>query len=186
VTLLGCGLRREELAGLRLGDVDLTERRLHIRAATTKSVHARDVNLPIETLKALDSYIADHRKGDDGAEDPLFTDRRGNGLTGNAVCKLFERLEVRTGIRGLCAHMLRHTWATNFHCSRSGTRFDLMVEGGWTTGRMVERYTKARPFEERRKAPSPFTTARDARKEKRPSEKRPPQKRSALDEKRIA
>jgi hypothetical protein len=51
---------------------------------------------------------------------------------------------------------------------------------------MVERYTKARPFEERRKAPSPFTASRDARKEKRPSEKRPPQKRSALDEKRIA
>jgi integrase len=116
----------------------------------------------------------------------LFTDRRGRALTGNAVRKLFERLEARTGIRGLCAHMLRHTWATNFHRSRSGTRFDLMVEGGWTTGRMVERYTKARPFEERRKAPSPFTASRDARKEKRPSEKRPPQKRSALDEKRIA
>jgi integrase/recombinase XerC len=185
-TLLGCGLRREELAGLRLGDVYLAERRLHVRAVTTKSVHPRDVNLPIETLKALDTYIADHRKGGDDADEPLFIDRRGQALTGNAVRKLFERLEVRTGIRGLCAHMLRHTWATNFHRSRSGTRFDLMVEGGWTTGRMVERYTKARPFEERRKAPSPFTASRDARKEKRPSEKRPPQKRSAVDERRIA
>jgi len=105
-TLLGCGLRREELARLRLGDVDLSERRLHIRAATTKSVHARDVNLPLETLKALDSYIADYRKGDDQPEDALFTDRRGRALTGNAVRKLFERLEARTGIRGLCPHML--------------------------------------------------------------------------------
>lgn len=35
-TLLGCGLRREELANLRLRDVDLHERRLHIRAATSK------------------------------------------------------------------------------------------------------------------------------------------------------
>jgi hypothetical protein len=55
-----------------------------------------------------------------------------------------------------------------------------MVEGGWTTGRLVERYKKARPFEKRRNAPSPFTASRDARKDKKPSEKRPPQKRSAL------
>lgn len=155
-TLLGCGLRREELANLRIGDVDLRERRLHVSAATSKSVHSRDVTIPIETLKALDGYLADHRQGDTDQEAPLFTDRHGQPVTGNAVRKLFERLKARTGIQDLCAHMLRHTWATNFHRSGSGSRFDLMVEGGWTTGRMVERYTKARPFEERRKAPSPI------------------------------
>ncbi|HET8569314.1 MAG TPA: tyrosine-type recombinase/integrase [Candidatus Limnocylindria bacterium] len=174
-TLLGCGLRREELANLRLGDIDLRERRLHIRAATSKSVHSRDVTIPIEALKALDGYLNDHRDGETDEDAPVFTDRRGRSLTGNAIRKLFERLKVRTGIRDLCAHMLRHTWATNFHRSGSGSRFDLMVEGGWTTGRMVERYTKARPFEERRRAPSPFTAARKAAKEKRPSEMRPPQ-----------
>ncbi len=89
-------------------------------------------------------------------------------------------LKVKTGIRDLCAHMLRHTWATNFHRSRSGTKFDMQVEGSWTTGRMVERYCKARPFEERRKAPSPFTASRAARAEKRPAEKRPSQQISVL------
>jgi integrase len=129
-SLLGCGLRREELANLRLGDVDLRERRLRIRAATSKSVHSRDVTIPIEALKALDGYLNDHRRGDTDEDAPLFTDRRGRPLTGNAIRKLFERLKVRTGIRDLCAHMLRHTWATNFHRSGSGSRFDLMVEGG--------------------------------------------------------
>lgn len=185
-TMLGCGLRREELVKLRLGDIDFAERRLHVRAATSKSVHPRDANIPIETLKALDTYVADHRKGETEDDAPLFTDRHGRPLTGNAVRKMFERLKVKTGIRDLCAHMLRHTWATNFHRSRSGSRFDLMVEGGWTTGRMVERYTKARPFEERRKAPSPFTASRAARTEKRPAEMRPSPKRSGLDGKRIA
>jgi hypothetical protein len=102
---------------------------------------------------------------------PLFTDRHRRALTGNEVRKLFERLKTRTGIRDLCAHMLRHTWATNFHRSGSGSRFDMQVEGGWTAGRMVERYCKARPFEERRKAPSPFTASRAALKEKRPGRK---------------
>src|SRR5713226_6685839 len=41
-TMLGCGLRREELANLRLGDLDFGDRRLHVRAATSKSVHSRD------------------------------------------------------------------------------------------------------------------------------------------------
>ena len=56
------------------------------------------------------------------------------------------------------------------------------------TGRMVERYVKSRPFEERRKAPSPFTAARKRRDEegKRPAEKRPPQKRSGLNGNRAA
>ena len=185
-TMLGCGLRREELVSLRLEDVDAGERRLHIRAATSKSVRPRDVTIPIETLKALDSYVLDHRVGADERAAPLFTDRYGKPLTGNAVRKLFERLKVRTGIRDLCAHMLRHTWATNFHRSGSGSKFDMQVEGGWTTGRMVERDCKARPFEERRKAPSPFTASRAALSEKRPSEKGPSQQRGGLYGKRIA
>ncbi|MGH2500295.1 MAG: tyrosine-type recombinase/integrase [Candidatus Limnocylindria bacterium] len=137
-------------------------------------------------MKELDIYLADHRVGGPDPDDPAFTDRDGGPLTGIAVRKLFDRLKVRSGIRDLCAHLLRHTWATNFHRSSSGSRFDLMVEGGWRTGRMVERYTKARPFEERRRAPSPFTAPRKARSEKRPEEKRPSQQRSVLTEIRTA
>jgi hypothetical protein len=48
------------------------------------------------------------------------------------------------------------------------------------------RLAKASPFEERRKAPSPFTASRAALAEKRPSEKPPPQQRSGLYGKRIA
>ena len=186
LTLLGCGLRRGELVGLRIGDVSLRERRIHIRASSSKSVHPRDVTVPIETLKALDLLLEDYPNETPDPDAPLFTDRRGEPLTGNAVRKLFERLAARSGIRDLCAHMLRHTWATNFHRSGSGSRFDLMTEGGWSTGRVVERYTKARPFEERRRAPSPFTAPRNSQKEKRPVEKWPSPKISALSDKRTA
>ena len=54
---------------------------------------------------------------------------------------------------------------TNYHRSGSGSRFDLQTEGGWRTGRMVERYTKSRPFEERRRGPSPLTASAKRRKE---------------------
>ena len=186
MTLLVCGIRRGELCGLRLGDVDLRERRLHVRAATSKSGEARDVTLHLEAAKELDTYINDVRKGDVDSEAPLFTDRTGAALTGNAVRKLFDRLKVNTGIEDLCAHMLRHTWATNYHRSASGSRFDLQTEGGWRTGRMVERYTKSRPFEERRRGPSPLTAFREATKGKRPTGKRPSQQGSGLSAVRTA
>jgi integrase len=55
------------------------------------------------------------------------TDRYGKALTGNAIRKLFERLKVKSGIRDLSAHMLRHTWATNFPSLR--VRFAVRPDG---------------------------------------------------------
>lgn len=171
-TLLGSGLRRGEVVGLRLGDVNLDERLIHVEAATSKSDHDRDVMIPVELVKELDHYIADVRVGDKSDDAPLFVNRRGRPFTGNAIRLLFDRLKVRTGIADLCAHMLRHTWATNYNRSGSGSRFDLQVEGGWNSARMADRYCKIRPVEERRQAPSVFTASRRARAEKRSSEQR--------------
>ncbi len=188
ITLLGTGVRREELISLRLGDVDPQERLLRVRATTSKSVHARDIALPVEVLKELDHYIFDVRLGAQEGDAPIFTNRYGNALTGTAIRRLFDRLKLRTAIPDLCAHMLRHTWATNYNRSRTGSTFDLQVEGGWTTARMVDRYCKVRPLDERRRAPSPFTAPRAARLgvEKRPSEMRPSLKESAPGRKRLA
>ena len=188
ITLLGTGVRREELVSIRLGDVDPHERLLRVRATTSKSVHARDIALPVEVLKAFDQYVNDARLGEQEDDAPLFTNRHGGRLTGTAIRRLFDRLKARTGIRDLCAHMLRHTWATNYNRSRTGSTFDLQVEGGWTTARMVDRYCKVRPLAERRRAPSPFTAPRAARVgvEKRPSEMRPSLQKSAPARRRLA
>jgi site-specific recombinase XerD len=187
VTLLGTGVRREELISLRLADLDAQQRLLRIRATTSKSVHARDIAMPVEVVKDLDHYIFDVRVRTQDDDAPLFTNRYGNALTGTAIRRLFDRLKVRTGIPDLCAHMLRHTWATNYNRSRTGSTFDLQVEGGWTTARMVDRYCKVRPLDERRRAPSPFTAPRAARigVEKRPSEKGPSPQKSAPARRRL-
>ena len=179
-TLLGAGFRRGELVGLQLGDVNLAERLIHVDAATSKSIHARDVAIPVELVKELDHYIADIRVGEETDDAPLFVNRRGGALTGNAIRLLFDRLKVRTGIADLCAHMLRHTWATNYNRSGSGSRFDLQVEGGWNSARMADRYCKIRPVDERRRAPSVFAASHRALAEKRFAKKRSPQQISAL------
>src|SRR5205823_8722732 len=71
MTLLVCGIRRGELCGLRIGDINLGERRLHVRAATSKSGEARDVTLHLEAAKELDTYINDVREGGTDPEAPL-------------------------------------------------------------------------------------------------------------------
>lgn len=187
ITLLGTGVRREELISLRLRDIDPQERLLRVRATTSKSVHARDIALPVEVVKEFDHYIFDVRQGDQDDDAPIFTNRYGKALTGTAIRRLFDRLKLRTGIPDLCAHLLRHTWATNYNRSRTGSTFDLQVEGGWTTARMVDRYCKVRPLAERRRAPSPFSAPKAARigVEKRPSEKRPSQQESAPARRRL-
>jgi len=187
ITLLGTGVRREELISLRLRDLDAQQRLLRVRATSSKSVHAREIALPSEVVKELDHYIFDVRQGDQDDDARIFTNRHGHALTGTAIRRLFDRLKVRAGIPDLCAHMLRHTWATNYNRSRTGSTFDLQVEGGWTTARMVDRYCKVRPLDERRRAPSPFTAPRAARfgVEKRPSEMRPPPEKSALARRRL-
>lgn len=186
MTLLGTGLRREELISLRLRDVDPHERLLRVPATTSKSVHPQDIAMPVEVVKALDPYVNDFRR-DDEDDAPLFTNRDGGPVTGTTIRRLFDRLKLRTGIRDLCAHMLRHTWATNYNRSGSGSTFDLQMEGGWTTARMAARYCKVRPLAERRRAPSPFTAPRATRSGagKRPSEMRPSRQESALARNRI-
>jgi integrase/recombinase XerC len=179
-TLLGAGLRRGELVGLQLGDVNLIERLIHVRAGISKSIHPREVAIPVELVKELDHYMADVRLGDRSENAPLFMNRHGGALTGNAIRLLFDRLKVRTGIADLCAHMLRHTWATNYNRSGSGSRFDLQTEGGWNSARMADRYCKVRPVDERRRAPSVFAASHRALAEKRFAEKRSPQQISAL------
>src|SRR5437016_3028229 len=143
----------------RVGDVEPGTVNAYLEHRRT-TVSAQSAHAAWKALRSLATFLAARRilrEGDNDPDASLFTDRSGQALTGNAVRKLFDRLKVSTGIDDLCAHMLRHTWATNYHRSASGSRFDLQTEGGWRTGRMVERYTKSRPFEERRRGPSPLT-----------------------------
>lgn len=189
MTLLGTGLRRAEIIGLRLVDLDLTERFLRVRASTSKSVHPREIAIHSETLKPLDHYVRDHRIGDEDADAPLFTSRRGNAMTGQSIKRLFDRLKARTGIKDLCAHMLRHTWATNFNRSGTGSSVDLQIEGGLddgTNGPAVLQGTTTG-----RAAPRSFAVHRIANRartgdEGSGAEKGPPQQRRVLSGNRAA
>jgi len=163
MTLLATGLRLNELRELRLADVHIQrpieESYLFVRAETSKSRDSRQVRLDRIAAETVVAYIKDWRpdKGDAAA---LFLTEEGKMFTSNGFTTYMARLGQRfeaAGIANWMAHRARHFWATSAH--RAGMSvFDIATEGGWKDLKMVQRYTKARPFEELQRLPTPLSS----------------------------
>jgi integrase/recombinase XerD len=162
LTLLGSGLRLNELRELRLPNVHIArpieESYVLVAAETSKSRSTRKVRLDPMAAEAIHKYIKDWRP-DRAPDGPLLLTEEGKpfSLFGfkNYMARLGDRFE-EAGIANWMAHRSRHYWATSAH--RAGmTVFDIAVEGGWRDLKMVQRYTKSRPFEELQRLPTPLS-----------------------------
>jgi integrase len=110
--MLATGIRRSEVCGLDLGDVDLGAGELHIRKA--KRDRRRRVPLAAEPLELLMGYF--RCRGE--LPGPLFyaVDQRdrlqARRLCVEAVSFLLRRTGGRAGVSNFCAHDLRRTAIT--------------------------------------------------------------------------
>jgi site-specific recombinase XerD len=105
-----CGLRLNELIGLRLGDVSLAQRSLKVHG---KGARDRIVFMGARTAKALKRWI-ELRGFKTTFSDALFIDRKGEPLKPRWVQQVIARLGVKAGIKDVrvSPHTLRHTAAT--------------------------------------------------------------------------
>ena len=131
---LGTGLRRHELASLRLQDVDLNQECVKVMG---KGAKERRVYLCKPIVKALLSYMAfrkDHL-------DFLWVSEEGRPLESNGIRLAVYRLQKRAGIQGvrISSHTFRHTFAVN--ALRAGISLrHLQAIGGWANMRPLEIY----------------------------------------------
>src|SRR5437660_12265443 len=102
-----------------------------------------------ESLSSCRLYSAE-------AEAPLFATRSGACFTEAGFDKIFQRLAERSAVRGFSAHVLRHTWATNFMRAPHASLLELKRQGGWERWDMVERYSHATPPRDRSALPNPL------------------------------
>jgi integrase len=121
VLVLGlCGLRWGELVALRVGDVDLTRRRLRVLRSTSevggklidnptpKGKQRREVGVPDVLLAALAARCAGKLPAA-----RLFTTERGATLRSrNFRRDSFDPAVEAVGLKGLTIHQLRHTAAS--------------------------------------------------------------------------
>ncbi len=110
--LVFSGVRKEELLGLKLTDIDIELRLIIIRAETSKSKRTRIIPINIQLISYLEDYL-NYRKN--YTSDYLWVsgtlDRR---FTEHGAKHLIDLLSKETKIN--ChLHRFRHTFATNYY-----------------------------------------------------------------------
>jgi len=107
IVLLNTGLRASELCGLRLKDLELSERKgkIFVRG---KGEKMREVPLNAEARRALWEWLSVRPQV---AADALFVGRRGP-LTPAGLWRIVKKLGRQAGLEEVHPHLLRHTFAT--------------------------------------------------------------------------
>jgi site-specific recombinase XerD len=146
--LMDSGIRRAEILGLRLADVDLDTGLLTV---TGKGSRTRVVAVGARTAQAIDRYLrararyieerrrAGRVSANDGTVEHLWLGRKGPlGATG--LAELIRHRAQQAGLPGrVYPHLFRHSYA---HAAASAgmSETDLMTIAGWKSRAMLARY----------------------------------------------
>jgi len=134
------GIRRAEMAGLRLTDVDLE----HATAIVTgKGERTRPVGFGLEATKALDRYIRMRARHPAGAKtDALWIGHKGAFGYGG-IRNVVERRARQAGLDvRVYPHLFRHTFNDRL-LAAGANESDVMALAGWRSSEMVRRYAAA-------------------------------------------
>jgi site-specific recombinase XerD len=135
---LDTGMRLDELAKLRVDDVDLD----YDNTATVLGKGRRPRMCPFgaKTAQALDRYLR-QRARQKRAEVPkpwLGVNGRG-AMTDNGIAQIVRKRGTEAGIKGVHPHMFRHTFAHEWRMA-GGDDDSLMRLVGWRSRQMLHRY----------------------------------------------
>lgn len=103
------GLRRSEVTGLKIADVDFFNGVVKVLGKGNKE---RFVPVTDRALKAIKDYLATRQNPQ--AQDALFLNKNGTPLTGDGLAYIFKNLAIQSGVaRKVSPHSLRHSFATH-------------------------------------------------------------------------
>jgi integrase/recombinase XerC len=116
--LAATGLRASEMAGLKIGDVELNERSgwVTVRATKGKGRKRRRVPIYVRARRLLREYLDERRQECDGEElgagEPLFLSRKGGAITPYAIWYTVKKYARLADVDDVSPHSFRHTVAT--------------------------------------------------------------------------
>lgn len=131
--MLDSGLRKSEVISLSLSDVHIAEGYLIVNGKGNKQ---RIVPLGFRTQKYLLRYTAMRPSVKYSA---LFLTKNLTPITPSVLDRLFKKLKKDLLTPRIRAHLLRHTFATNY-LENGGNIYSLQLILGHTTLEMVKRY----------------------------------------------
>jgi site-specific recombinase XerD len=115
--LIGCGLRRAELVGLRTGDFQLREEHCVIADLVGKGKHIRTVPVPVWAKRAVDEWTAAAgiNSGAIFRRVSRLDKISGAGITAKAIWHVVKAVAQHADIKNLAPHDLRRTCARLCH-----------------------------------------------------------------------
>ena len=110
--LLFCGLRRGELIGLEVQDIDIEKKLLIVRSSTSKSRKVRYIPIHPTLLLQLKEYIGERNRRRYKTHHLLVSSTADQGLTPHGLKHWVERMIKKTGT-SFHLHQFRHSFACN-------------------------------------------------------------------------
>lgn len=136
ITLLfDTGVRRAEIAGLRVEDIDWEH---EVFGVVGKGRRPRAVPMGRKATQALDRYVRVRAKHSEAKGPWLWLGRKGR-LTDTGISQMLRRRAHEAGIGEIHAHLFRHTAAHEFSAAGMGDS-DIMRLMGWRSRTMLTRY----------------------------------------------
>lgn len=129
------GARREEIANLKVTDLDLPRGEARILA---KGGIERVVPFGSKAAQALDRYLRQRDRHPHASLDHLWLGTKG-AFTGDGIRQMLERVGERAGVEHLHAHRFRPTFSHLFQ-DGGGSEGDAMNIAGWKDRKMLDHY----------------------------------------------
>jgi integrase len=148
-------MRREEIANIRLGDVDLDRHEIFVRLPN-KTNTERTTRFGEKAKAMISAWLRD--RNPNCGHDHLFHNSQNNPCNGiqmhlefvKVLCKSWIGQKLHEeGLESWSIHRLRHTMATRLAAGGADAS-TIMGAGGWTTYTAMVGYTAVDPEESRR------------------------------------